>query len=131
MVESSVASSSPRAAQEGTQGCADGYLAYRAERAETILQAQIETLQQQAEATDADLRRAVREASAEDASTYASQEVQLFADRLAQLNNALSAAEAVSNDPGTVINSAEIGRGRVGEGYRRGGEADSGINTTK
>lgn len=108
MLEISVTSSTPRAAQEGTQGFADGYLAYRAERAETILQAQIETLQQQAEATDADLRRAVREASAEDASTYASQEVQLFADRLAQLNNALSAAEAVSTDPGTVINPAVV-----------------------
>ena len=106
MLEISITSATAGAAQEAAQGFADGYLAYRAERAETTQQAQIETLQRQAEATDADLRRAIREASAEDTSTYASQEVQLFADLLAQLNNTLSATEAVSTDPGTVINPA-------------------------
>src|SRR5690625_7783816 len=44
MLEISVTSSTPRAAPEGSQGVADGYLAYRAERAGTVLQAQIEDM---------------------------------------------------------------------------------------
>lgn len=108
MLEINVTSDAPEAAQEAAQGFADGYLAYRAERASATQQTQIATLRQQVEETDADLRRAVREASTEDTSTYASQEVQLFADRLAQLNNSLSAAEAVTTDPGSVLNPAVI-----------------------
>lgn len=108
MLEISMTSSSPEAAQDGAQGFAVGYLAYRAERAGMVQQGRIETLRQQAEETDTNLRRAIEEASGEGASSYASQEVQLFTDRLAQLNNTLSAAEAVGTEPGSVINPAEL-----------------------
>ncbi|CAN5462010.1 hypothetical protein BH23ACT6_BH23ACT6_05730 [soil metagenome] len=99
-------SGSPERAQEGAQSFADAYLQYRGDRAEESQTARLDSLQAQAENADENLRRAVSEASESDSATFASQEVQLYADRLAQVNESISATEVVSTDPGRVLNPA-------------------------
>lgn len=108
MLELSFTSPSPERAQEGAQGYADGYLAFRSERSTSTQDASIATLNEQITAAEADLRRAVGEASAAGGASFASQEVQLLTDRLAQLNNRLSAAQSVSIAPGVVISPATL-----------------------
>lgn len=99
-------SDSPEAGQEGAQAFADAYLQYRGERAESSQTARLDQLQSQAESADENLRRAIGEASDSDEATYAGQEVQLYADRLAQVNENISSATVVSTDPGRVLNPA-------------------------
>lgn len=107
MLNISFTAASPELAREGAEAFAEGYLAFRAERAEVQQGARIKSLREQVAATDGELRRALAEASGEGAgAAYATQEVQLLTDRLAQLSNSLSVAELVSTDPGTVINGA-------------------------
>lgn len=107
MLDISFSASSAELAREGAESFAEAYLAFRAERAETQQSARLESLRAQVATADAELRRAIAEAAGEGAgAAYASQEVQLLTDRLAQLSNSLSAAELVSTDPGTVINTA-------------------------
>lgn len=106
MVEIAYTARSPERAQSGAQGFAEGYLAYRSERASSGQETRVETLRQEVEDTKQDLRRATTEASAEKGQSFASQEVPLLAARLAQLGEDLSAAEAVSTNPGSVINPA-------------------------
>ena len=110
MLEIEYAANTPEKAQAGAQAFADGYLEVRANRADATQAAQIERIRQQIEASDADLQQAIAEAAGEEG-THAAQQVPLYADRLAQLGNALSAAETVSTDPGTVISSAELPEG--------------------
>ncbi|MGB3686312.1 MAG: hypothetical protein WA991_10865, partial [Ornithinimicrobium sp.] len=99
-------SDSPERAQQGAQSFADAYLQYRGDRAEESQTARLDRLQAQAENADENLRRAVSEASETDAATFAGQEVQLYADRLAQVNESISVTEVVSTDPGRVLNPA-------------------------
>ena len=108
MLEISFTSNSPEAAQEGSQAFAEGYLSFREERARTLQESQIEQMSAQVEDVDANLRRATSEATGEDVSTYASQEAQLLADRLAKLNDSLSDTRALNTHPGTVITAAEL-----------------------
>lgn len=108
MLDVTYTASSPERAQEGAQGFAEGYLDYRAERARAVQESRVTKLNEQIAATEENLRRAVGDAAAAGAPTYASQEVQLYADRLAQLSISLSSAEAVSTAPGTVISSASV-----------------------
>lgn len=108
MLEISFTSDTPETAQQGAQAFAEGYLNYREERARSLQESRVERLNEQIEEADANLQRATGEASADDASAYASQEVQLFADRLAQLNNSLSDALALGTFPGSVIDVAEL-----------------------
>lgn len=102
MLRTSFTSTTPERAQAGARAFADSYLEYRAERARGVQESRIERLQQQITDTDEDLRRAIAEAGT---SAYASQEVLLFADRLAGLNESLSAADLVSTYPGSVISA--------------------------
>ena len=106
MLDVSFTSRSPETAQEGAQAYADGYLMFRAERALNQQEARSARLQEQIAQADADLREAIAGAAAAGGTGYAAQQVQLTADRLAQLNSSLSAAQAVSTDPGFVINEA-------------------------
>lgn len=108
MLELRFTAGSPERAREGAQSFAEGYLDYRAEQAGASQQGRVDSLQLQVGETEADLRRAVDQAAQVDTSAYASQEVQLFAARLAQLTTALSSAESVSTDPGRVINPADL-----------------------
>ncbi len=102
MLRVSFTSSTPERAREGSQAFADGYLKYRSQRAETIQEARIQQLKGQIADTDGNLRRAIGEAGS---SPYASQEVLLFVDRLAALNNSVSAAELISTYPGSVTSA--------------------------
>lgn len=107
MLRVSFTSTTPELAQEGAQAYVEGYLAYRAENARSIQDSRQERLREQIDEADAELRRAIGDASDSDGARYASHEVQLLVDRLAQLNTALSSTEAVSTDPGSVIAAAE------------------------
>lgn len=102
MLKVSFTSISPERAREGAQAFADGYLRYRGERAGTVQDARIKQLKVQISDTEADLRRAIADAGS---SAYASQEVLLFVDRLAGLNNSLSSTDLVSTYPGSVTSS--------------------------
>lgn len=106
MLDITFTSETPEAAREGAQAFAEGYLEYREERAQALQDSRIDRLEEQIEAADENLRRATTAGLTEGEAAYASQEVQLFADRLAQLNNTLSVAQAVSTDPGSVIRGA-------------------------
>lgn len=108
MLEVRFTAPTPQRAQEGAQGFAEGYLEYRGQQAQAVQEGRVGSLQQQVDETDAGLRRAVAQAAQSDTSSYASQEVQLYAARLAQLTSALSDTRSLSTDPGTVINPAEL-----------------------
>lgn len=113
-VRISFSSESREAAQTGAQAFAEAYLGYRGDRAEASQSTRLDRLQAQAESADENLRRAISEAGEGDTVTYASQEVQLYADRLAQLNESISTTEVVSTDPGVVLNPAELPEGPDG-----------------
>lgn len=106
MLQFDFTSGSAEAARAGAQGFAEAYLQYRAERAQSSQDATITALERQIETVRDNLAAATAAARENDAAVAAS-EVQLFADRLAQLTNSLSAAETVSTDPGAVITAAE------------------------
>lgn len=107
MLEFEFTSDTPDKAQAGAQAFAESYLDFRAEEAQATQQRRVDVLQEQLDETDASLQRAIDQAGDSDASTYASQEVQLHAGRLAQLTTALSTAQGVSTHPGSVLNPAE------------------------
>lgn len=111
MIQVSFTSSTPDRAREGSQAFVDGYLRYRAQRAEAVQDARIEGLKDQIADTDRNLRRAIAEAGS---SAYASQEVLLFVDRLAGFNDSLSAAELVSTYPGSVTSAPALPDGADG-----------------
>lgn len=108
MLEIAFTSNSAAAAREGAQAFAEEYLNYREERAISLQESRIERLDAQIEEADANLRRATAGDGEEDVSTYTSQEAQLFADRLAQLNNSLSETQAISTFSGAIITEAEL-----------------------
>lgn len=102
-------------AREGAQGFADTYLKYRSERAATTQKTEIDSLKKQIDAAQADLKTASSEAvKSTDTRSYASQQVQLYADRLASLNDDLSGAQAVASDPGSVITEPSTPTNRDG-----------------
>lgn len=108
MLEVSFTAETPEAAQAGAQAFTEGYLAYRERQAVSLQESRIDRLQQQVEETDTGLQRAIEEEARAGGSSYASQEVQLLASRLATLTDQLSAAEAVGTSPGSVIDPAPL-----------------------
>ncbi|WP_298886948.1 AAA family ATPase [uncultured Serinicoccus sp.] len=94
--------SSPQDAQSGAQAYADAFLEYRGTAAAELQEGRIDSLNTQAEAAQESLREATSAVGG-----FAQQQVQLFTDRLAQLNANLSAEEVVSTDPGSVLNPAD------------------------
>jgi Mrp family chromosome partitioning ATPase/capsular polysaccharide biosynthesis protein len=107
VVEIAFTSTSPERATQGARAMSEAFLTYRSDRAETSQGRLLENLRSQASTADANLRRATSDATADPSDSYAVQEVQLFTDRLAQLNDRISAAEVVSTDPGRIIKPAE------------------------
>ena len=97
-------STSAEHAKAGALGFARAYLTYRSERAASTQQEQIASLKDQISTAQANLKTASEEAvKSTDTRSFASQQVQLYADRLASLNEDLSTARAVSSSPGSVI----------------------------
>ncbi len=103
VVEIGFTSSSPDRAAAGSQAFSEAFLDYREQRSNVTQEALLQTLRTQADVADENLRRAAAEAVDGDGSSYASQEVQLYTDRLAQLNDRISAIEAVGTEPGRLI----------------------------
>lgn len=103
MLEISFTSRTAKQAQEAAQAFAEGYLAFREERATSTQNSQLEALQTQIDAAEANLRRATSEAASAGTGSFAAQEVQLYTDRLAQLSTSRSAAEALNTAPGSII----------------------------
>lgn len=112
VVEIAFTSTSPERAMQGAEAMSEAFLTYRLERAEVSQERVLENLRSQASVADDNLRRATSDAAANPSDTYAVQEVQLFTDRLAQLNDSISAVEVVSTDPGRIINPADTPSGR-------------------
>lgn len=107
MVKITYTSDSPVAAREGAQTFADVYLSYREDRAIRDQEASVEALRGQIEEADENLIRASQQAAEDGAGSYAAREVELYADRIAQLTSRVSESEAVATAPGRVINPAE------------------------
>ena len=108
MLDISFTSDDPQVAQEAADAFAQGYLDYRAGRAEQNQESRISALQEQLAEADESLRRAAADAAEAGALSYASREVDLLVDRIARLSNNLSLAESVSTSPGSVLNPAEV-----------------------
>lgn len=106
LIEIAFTSRSAVDASNGAQAYAEQYLDFRQDRAVATQELQLDRFRNQAQTADENLRRASAEASDETAG-YASQEVQLYADRLSQINESISTNEVVSTDPGRIITPAE------------------------
>jgi succinoglycan biosynthesis transport protein ExoP len=96
-------------ARDGANGFAQAYLTYRANVANSSKNATLASLQAQAKTADAALKKASAEAAnSSDSRSYAAQQVQLYAARLATLNDNISTQEAVSTAPGSVLTTATL-----------------------
>jgi succinoglycan biosynthesis transport protein ExoP len=103
-----VAPTAARASQ-GANAFASAYLAYRANVADTAKKASLASLSDQAKTTDAALKKAtIAAAASTDPRSYPAQQVQLYAARLATLNDNISTQEAVSTAPGSVLTAAVL-----------------------
>lgn len=91
-------------AEAGANAYATAFLNFRAANAKAATDAQLKSLTSQLKAADASLKTAAAQAASDtDPRSYAAQELQLYAERVAALNNSISTAGTVSLDPGSVI----------------------------
>lgn len=96
-------------AEAGANAYAKAFLSFRASNAKAATEAQTKSLQSQLKAADAALKTAAAQAASNtDPRSYAAQELQLYAERVAALNNSISTASTVSLDPGTVIRTGVL-----------------------
>ena len=94
-------------AQRAAEAYATAFLAFRAANARQVTDAQVAALQKQLATATAELKTAaLRAASETDPRTYSAQQVQLYAERIAALNNSISTIETTGQDPGSVIRSS-------------------------
>lgn len=114
MIRVTVGSTSASRAQEGAQAVAEAFLAVRESNAVANNSTQLARLRDQTLTLQEDLQAVTEEAQEAGAGSYASERVQLYAGRLAQLNTTISTAEAINTDPGRVINVAELPKSRDG-----------------
>ncbi len=96
-------------AQQGAQAMAEAFLSYREEVAVAAQHETLTSLQREAESSAAALQQATRAAAKNtDPRSFAAQQVILYGDRLATLNDNLSATRALSTNPGVVVTSAAL-----------------------
>lgn len=101
-----VAYTAPSAAKarDGAQAFAQAVLGYRASMAKQTQDHALSGLQRQLSTATNNLKTASGQAANQtDPRSYAQQQVQLYAQRVASLNDAISAAEAVSQNPGSIV----------------------------
>lgn len=101
-----VAYSAPTAprAEAGANAYSQAFLDFRADNAKAATAAQLKSLKNQLQTVNASLKTAAAQAASDtDPRSYAAQELQLYAEQVAALNNSISTANAVSLDPGSVI----------------------------
>lgn len=101
-------------AEEGAQAFAVAFLAYRKGVTVAAQQELLTSLDGQVAATTDDLRKATKAAAVLGGNSFASQQVLLYSNRLADLRDSISSAEALSTDPGVVVSAASKPKAPVG-----------------
>ncbi len=93
-----------QAAQDGANAYAQAFLDFRADNAKSSTDAQLKALNSQLAAANTSLKTAAAQAASNtDPRSYAAQELQLYAERIASLNNSISTATSASLDPGAIV----------------------------
>lgn len=96
-------------AEAGANVYAKAFLNFRAKNAKAATDAQLTSLQSQLKAANASLKTSAAQAASDtDPRSYAAQQLQLYAERIAALNNSISTASTVSLNPGTVIRTGVL-----------------------
>lgn len=113
MLRLTFTSTSGEHAREGAQAFAETYLAYRQDRATDNQALRIERLQDQAAAAETSLQEAVA-SSTEEGNVFSEREVEIYTDRLAQLNAEIGAVQVETTLPGRIITPAEAPSGPDG-----------------
>ncbi|WP_114908064.1 Wzz/FepE/Etk N-terminal domain-containing protein [Ornithinimicrobium murale] len=114
MLRFSFTSTTPERAREGAQAFAETFLAYREGRTRSNQSTRLEALGAQAEAVEESLQVAIAADGTAEEEAFASNSVDIFTGRLAQLNADISAVEVESTQPGSVITPAELATSPVG-----------------
>lgn len=94
-------------AQLGAQSFADAYLEFRKMNSEAVVAAQVDTLAAQEKQVASSLSDAGASAALTNAKPDANAEVQLYAARLATIQNNIATAKATDTDPGSVVRPAD------------------------
>ncbi len=110
LVEIQYTAGSPELAQKGAQKFADAYLAYRKGLTDEVVKTQLATLAKQRTEVSANLKAAGTAAAITDAKPDANAQVQLYAGRLATIENNIAAADATDINPGSVVTPALLPR---------------------
>ncbi len=109
IVEITFSAKTPDRAQLGAQAYADAFLAARAENATKATEAQVASLKKQLSTAETNLKTASAQAASQtDPRSYAAQQLQLYAERVANLRNQIGDAESASTDPGLVIRRSQL-----------------------
>ena len=106
LVDISYTASTAAQARLGAQAFADAYLEYRKANSEAVVAAQVESLAAQEKQVAASLAAAGAAAALTNAKPDANAEVQLYAARLATIQNNVATAKATDTDPGAVVRPA-------------------------
>ena len=108
IVEIDYTAVSPDIAQKGAQGLADSFLAYRKALSTAVVQSQLANLTEtQKQVTDA-LKVAGDAAAVASAKPDANAQVQLYAGRLATVQNSIATTTATDINPGSVVTPAVL-----------------------
>lgn len=110
-------------AQRQSAAYADSYLAYRAAQSKQILDAQTTDLTAQIKAASDGLKQATTDAGGVSPPADAVARLQLYSNRLATVQDALTTLKSASNDPGMTVTpaSAPTATGIPGWAYGLGG----------
>lgn len=105
---------SPSRAQRGAQEFARAFLAHRAAQAKATQQQQLDSLRDQVEAAQSSLGRAAAAASSDNPPPDSSARTQLYADRIATLQDSISDLGSTSTSPGSFVTPAQLPIGPSG-----------------
>ena len=106
--------SSAAKAQAGTQAYADAFLKFRAEQAKDNLDHQLEILGKQARTTAENLKKVAADAASSKPSADAAAQVQVYTNRLANLQDSIGQLESTNTDAGSIVTPAGLPEGRGG-----------------
>lgn len=106
LVEINYTAGSAAVAQKGAQSFADAFLAYRKGLSSAVVQAQLANLTKQQTEVTANLTAAGKAAAVTDAKPDANAQVQLYAGRLATIQNNIATASTTDTNPGSVVTPA-------------------------
>ncbi|GGL35069.1 hypothetical protein H9L10_01380 [Phycicoccus endophyticus] len=109
LVAITVRSEDPATAQAEAQRFAEEYLAYREEQSTSVTTTEIDNLKKQEESVQKSLAAAGKAAAVTDAQPDANAQVQLYAGRLATIQNSIATAQATDIRPGSVVLPATSG----------------------